>query len=1112
MKNQLILFPCKNDKSPDTKGESWQVFNQSSFDTALLRLREGTGLVGLVVPNGFWLLDIDSYKPNAATLEQIEAKLGCSLEWEKALVQTTRGGGEHFLFRLPENINGASLPSKTNVLGLPSVDSKSSGKGYIATGENYRAHGVFEQLQTGSLVGESLPILPEKAIETLLKSCSGGDDRATSVEAECGIDEMSLVEWLNALPDSNFVDYTSWIDTLFACHHATGGARWGMEVFDSISRDKGGDAYTGKDDIAKRWSTASRSGAAGAKTFATIAAKVKQANPAEFEKLVAERKQVTVINSFDIIDASELDEAEADEGVSSSGHVYSECFKKLSRRREFTLKMNSHVCEAQSRDDFTYINISESGAAEKIRGLALRAAAVKMKDFEIHSCEDDVFEMINDFNALYDGDVVFGILPEFLRKIFLRSDKGSSKIGIFHQRLDARWEIVSEEVFNSNTRQHYSFSAFTYGVKRFNPLATKTWRPTPFWVARDFYRVPMLTGETYEMFEPKVISCDKQDMNKKLNLFEPYRALTLCRNVKTGAHLDRNARLGIMEQPEVKEAWHVFQQFVFQLVGADIRRIGYPELKDDGRRGVYGGQVGMGVAGMAAEREEWARLLISSMASTVQKPDVRRDWALLLKGAQGVGKSSLTRVLQGVLNDFVMNVNTHGIVDWSGYMGMQSGTKSGGGGGGGGGAVYEANLSTVLGRFNMALRAKLVCVIEELAMDEKIDTADRLKEILTSGSIRLEGKGVDVVVEKSYLNFYIFSNKKLPMVLGAERRFAVIETAVSDDAGSDAVLEYFAGIPFTHVDGRDFVSGDWGSGCVPQFCREMWVDNQDDDTLSDAGVIAQETHMRNVFVYKERYFEKLNTELIENQTALKALGAALALLDIKWYCPEFSLKNAFSSSAKNQMISLTTGDSSVGAGDAHRAAKTDNSIGLCDFVWGEKVVGEVLTTRVILKEVESGVLFGDSSLLKFPDEVVEAMRQGMISHSARKDFMADELIRKLTSLNEPMINLYAVDINELGKVIPKMHADKTSDSNHKAAIKHGLSALGYVAYLPFFKALGGNAKRGINVARRVDGSIRNHWVIPCDVYVFNARIDGVNYTFTKHDNAIVRKLFSASLR
>lgn len=1101
--SKLILFPCHADKSPAVR--SWKEFDQRSFDTALTKLSERKGLVGVVIPNGYFLIDTDTYKDECSSLEEIDRVLSCTLDWQKALVQTTRSGGSHYLFKLPENVDGSKLPNTTDLLGLKHVDSRAAGsRGYVCIGEGYAAHGAFEQLQTGILLDGS-PVLPEKAIETLL-----GSGReiigTTSVEAEVECDEFELEQALSAIDAKTFNQYSTWINLLLASHKASAGMRWGLLTFDKVSREKGGDKYKGFGDIERRWNSAGRSGAADAAGFATIMGHAKTGDPAAFEKIVVERKQAAVISSFDVIDASELDEAEADEGVSSSGHVYSECFKKLSRRREFTLKMNSSVCHAQSRDDFTYINLNESGAAEKIRSLALRAAVERMPEFEFEACEDDVFEMISEFNALYDGDVVFGILPEFLRKIFLRSDKGSSKIGIFHQRLDATWEIVSEEVFNSNNRQHHSFSGFTYGVKRFNPSATKTWKITPFWVANDFYRVAMLTGEMYEMFAPKIISCDERGMNKKLNLFEPYRALTLCRNVKTGATLDRNARLGIMEQPEVAEAWHVFQQFVFQLVGADIRRIGYPELKDDGRRGVYGGQVGVGVAGMAAEREEWARLLIATMASTVQRPDVRRDWALLLKGAQGVGKSSLTRVLQGVLNDSVMTIDTRGAVDWSGYIGMKSGTQ------GGGGAVYEANLSTVLGRFNMALRAKMVCVIEELAMDEKIDTADRLKEILTSGYIRLEGKGVDVVVEKSYLNFYIFSNKKLPMILGSERRFAVIETAVSDDAGSDAVLEYFAGIPFTHVDGRDFVSGDWGSGCVPQFNRDVWVDNQDEDTLSDAGVDAQETHMRNVFVYKERYFEKLNTELIENQTALKALGAALALLDIKSYCPEFSLKNAFSSSAKNQMISLTTGDSSVGAGDAHRAAKTDNSIGLCDFIWGEKAVGEALTTRVVLKETESGVLFGDSSLLKFPDEVVEEMRQGMISHSARKDFMADELIRKLTSLNEPMINLYAVDINELAKVIPKMHADKTSDSNHRAAIKHGLSALGYVAYLPLFKALGGNAKRGIDVARRADGVIQHHWVIPDTVYVFNARIDGVNYGITKHDNAIVRKLFSAAHR
>jgi hypothetical protein len=78
MKNQLILFPCKHDKSPDVKS-SWKNFDQSHYDTALARLSSGKGLVGVVVPSGHFLIDIDSYKDECSSLEQIEEKLGAPL-------------------------------------------------------------------------------------------------------------------------------------------------------------------------------------------------------------------------------------------------------------------------------------------------------------------------------------------------------------------------------------------------------------------------------------------------------------------------------------------------------------------------------------------------------------------------------------------------------------------------------------------------------------------------------------------------------------------------------------------------------------------------------------------------------------------------------------------------------------------------------------------------------------------------------------------------------------------------------------------------------------------------------------------------------------------------
>jgi len=147
----LGAFPCRQDKTPAIqKGSSWKT-------EALRPPAEHswpTGLVGVPIPAGVIVIDLDLYK--GVTREAVERLLGCALPWDAALIQSTQGGGEHYAFQV-------DWPGRTgsNLGGLKGLDTRSTGKGYICTGSpGYTAYGlgVFRLARPAFL-----PCLPDQA-------------------------------------------------------------------------------------------------------------------------------------------------------------------------------------------------------------------------------------------------------------------------------------------------------------------------------------------------------------------------------------------------------------------------------------------------------------------------------------------------------------------------------------------------------------------------------------------------------------------------------------------------------------------------------------------------------------------------------------------------------------------------------------------------------------------------------------------------------------------------------------------------------------------------------------------------------------------------------------
>ena len=137
-------------KHPITvEGEHWAKTAQRAPDDPAVTWR-GVEVVGVPIPDGIVVLDLDSYKPGAATLESLGVT---PAQAHQALIQTTIGGGKHYAFRAPEwEVKQGSNHGST------AIDTRVAGKGFICTGNGYTSKGIGV---AGFAWPAALPILPE---------------------------------------------------------------------------------------------------------------------------------------------------------------------------------------------------------------------------------------------------------------------------------------------------------------------------------------------------------------------------------------------------------------------------------------------------------------------------------------------------------------------------------------------------------------------------------------------------------------------------------------------------------------------------------------------------------------------------------------------------------------------------------------------------------------------------------------------------------------------------------------------------------------------------------------------------------------------------------------
>lgn len=174
-------------------------------------LGQGNNL-GLAVPDGVVVLDIDPRNGGSASFNQMVTDLGIRGHWETYIAKTG-GGGRHILLGVP-----AGFKAYGQAPGYPGVDIKQHG-GYIVAPPSVHPNG---EPYAWERIPEDLTVMP--AHPRLLQMIEKPDHVDQAYDFEPIEDMAFFQEILDALDPEDFSDYQAWIEISMALHALTGGS------------------------------------------------------------------------------------------------------------------------------------------------------------------------------------------------------------------------------------------------------------------------------------------------------------------------------------------------------------------------------------------------------------------------------------------------------------------------------------------------------------------------------------------------------------------------------------------------------------------------------------------------------------------------------------------------------------------------------------------------------------------------------------------------------------------------------------------------------------------------------------------------------------------------
>lgn len=136
-------------------------------------------------------------------------------------------------------------------------------------------------------------------------------------------------------------------------------------------------------------------------------------------------------------------------------------------------------------------------------------------------------------------------------------------------------------------------------------------------------------------------------------------------------------------------------------------------------------------------------VILDWLSYVYQNPGKKMTWALLIQGAEGVGKSYFGNVMQTLLGRNMKTIDA----------------------------------TAITGRFNGWAHGATLVAVEEIKIsgENKYDIIDRLKPIISNSVVSIEEKGRDIRTVPNFSNYMMFTNHKDALPLSEnDRRYAVI--------------------------------------------------------------------------------------------------------------------------------------------------------------------------------------------------------------------------------------------------------------------------------------------------------------------------------------------------
>lgn len=250
-----VIFPLTDKKAPAVpENTDWREYVGEVK----------TKLVGVMIPKGVIVFDLDTYK--GVTTEDVETAFGCVIDWSAAELQRTRSGGVHYAFRVPVELE---LTNGTNVCGVKHFDTRASFKGYIATGEGYENLTFADSVVDALHDIELWPELPQVAVDKL---CGGVVETCDLLEAVAAqpldIPFDTVVSFVRKLTAEQAESSDTWLKVMMAIYHQTSGSEKGWRLFDEFSKKSPGNYDEAQN--RKRWDSMARSKKSNPVTFASV--------------------------------------------------------------------------------------------------------------------------------------------------------------------------------------------------------------------------------------------------------------------------------------------------------------------------------------------------------------------------------------------------------------------------------------------------------------------------------------------------------------------------------------------------------------------------------------------------------------------------------------------------------------------------------------------------------------------------------------------------------------------------------------------------------------------------------------------------------------------------